>query len=215
MMESYIGVNECKLNIDPHQFSSTLMALCLHFSLSVHTIGEFMRTIYDMLSEDHDEVQALFSKLLALNDKDEQRADIVDQIYKALIPHSRSEEAVFYNTLRSIGAGKGKVFHGFAEHMEAEVMLKALIVEIKTGLPWKATAKKLSSALDHHIKEEETKIFALGREALTVQEAEAIGDAFLDLKAKVAEGGELKNMAQHMKNMLPPSLTDKFTSIQS
>lgn len=174
-----------------------------------------MTTIYDLLAQDHDEVQGLFTQLLALDDKDESRTEIVTQIYDALIPHSRAEEAVFYNTLRSIGAGKGKVFHGFAEHVEAEVMLKALIVEVKTGLPWKATATKLSEALTHHIYEEETEIFAVAKEALTEPEAASIGEAFTAMKEKVSEGGELSNMVQHVKNMLPPALTDKFSSTQA
>jgi hemerythrin superfamily protein len=173
-----------------------------------------MTTIYDLLAQDHEEVQGLFTQLLALDDKDQKRSAIVKQIYDALIPHSRAEEAVFYNTLRSIGAGKGKVFHGYTEHMEAELMLKALMVEDKTGIPWKATATKLGEALDHHIAEEEDEIFAVAREALTDEEAESIGEAFLAMKEKVAEGGELSNMVQQMKNMLPPALTDKFNSMQ-
>ena len=174
-----------------------------------------MTTIYDLLAQDHEEVQGLFTQLLALDDKDESRSAIVKQIYDALIPHARSEEAVFYNTLRAIGAGKGKVFHGYKEHVEAELMLKALLVEVNTGIPWKATAKKLSEALDHHIAEEEDEIFAVAREALSDEEAVSIGEAFTAMKEKVAEGGEIGNMVQQMKNMLPPGLTDKFSSMHT
>jgi hemerythrin superfamily protein len=62
--------------------------------------------IYELLKQDHDEVQTMMDELCALKDDDDYRFVLVEQIAGALIPHARAEESVFYNTLRAVNADK-------------------------------------------------------------------------------------------------------------
>ena len=116
--------------------------------------------IYDALKKDHDKVKSLLTQLLALdNDDDDARESLVSQIRDELIPHSRAEESVLYNSLRTSGAAKDMAMHSYKEHMETEVLLRMLQVRDKVDMEWKETAQKLKDSLEHHIAEEEGKLF--------------------------------------------------------
>ena len=163
--------------------------------------------IYDLLKKDHRDVIALFDDLLALDEKDEHRFELVEQIRDALIPHSRAEEKVFYNSIRALDADSGKVMHAYNEHLAAETLLRTIQAENGLHVGWKATAKKLKEALQHHIKEEESEIFALGYKVFSAQEAEQIGAAFEALKPEIKEKGLVGTTVQMIANLMPPRLS--------
>ncbi len=168
-------------------------------------------SIYEILQKDHDTVKRLLSELSSLTDSNiETRHQLIDEIRNELVPHSRAEEAVFYNALRSLDEGK-EVMHGYREHLEAETLLRTLQLIDKVGADWKATTEKLRDAIEHHIAEEETKIFAIAKQTLTDEEANKIGEAFLALKPKVQQEGFMKNTFDLVVNMMPPRFSSKLS----
>lgn len=169
--------------------------------------------IYQVLKNDHDELKVLVDELVNLKEDDDYRFILIDQISDLLIPHSRAEESVFYNSLRAVNADKKITFHGFQEHLEVEGQLRQLQIKDKLSLDWKATAEKLRNSLLHHIEDEETEIFAEARAAFTKQESDAMGDAFVQLKAKVQKEGFIKHTADMIINMMPPRLIDKIKNL--
>lgn len=169
--------------------------------------------IYEALKKDHEEVKALLDELVSLRNDDEYRFVLIEEIRNHLIPHSRAEESVFYNTLRAVNADKKIVFHGFQEHLEAETLLRTLQVMDKVNLEWKGTAEKLRDAVLHHVEEEESEIFAEARAAFTKEEAEAMCEAFEQLKPKIEQEGFVKNTVDMVINMMPPRLADKIRNI--
>ncbi|MBA2406019.1 MAG: hemerythrin domain-containing protein [Bdellovibrionales bacterium] len=171
--------------------------------------------IYDILKKEHEEVKTLLSELIALSDDDEYRFVLVAEIKNALLPHARAEEATLYNTIRAVDADKSIVVHAFKEHMEAESLLRLLEVKDKINFDWKSTAKKLQEALEHHIGEEEGKIFTECRTIFSDAEAESIGDAFLKLKPSFVGEGVVKNAAEMVVNMLPPRLADSVRGLKT
>lgn len=168
--------------------------------------------IYEALKKDHQEVKELLDELIALQEDDDYRYVIIEQIRSHLIPHSRAEESVFYNTLRAVNADKKLVFHGYQEHLEAETLLRSLQVMDKLDFAWKGVATKLREAILHHVQEEETEIFTEARAAFTDEEAIAMCDAFLQLKPKIEKEGFIQTTADMIVNMMPPRLTDKLRS---
>lgn len=169
--------------------------------------------IYEALKRDHEDVKGLLEELCSLRDDDEYRYVLIEEIRNHLIPHSRAEESVFYNTLRAVNADKKIVFHGFQEHLEAETLLRALQVMDKMNMSWKATAEKLRDAIFHHVEEEETEIFEEAKMAFTSEEAEAMCVAFEQLKPKIEQEGFVKNTVDMVVNMMPPRLADKIRNI--
>ncbi len=166
--------------------------------------------IYEALKQDHIELKGLLNDLIALKDDDDYRYVLVEEIRNALVPHSRAEESVFYNTLRAVNADKKLVFHGYQEHMEAETLLRTLQVMDKMNMGWRPVAQKLLDTVSHHITEEETEIFAEARNAFTSEEAVAMAEAFNELKPKVMKEGFLKNTADMVINLMPPRLADSI-----
>jgi hemerythrin-like domain-containing protein len=162
--------------------------------------ANFMMTIYEALKKDHREVLEMFDTLIAGEDAD---THLIEEIRDALIPHSRAEEAVFYNSIRAVDADSGKVMHSYAEHIAAEALLRTLQVEGKLNTGWKTTAKKLKDALSHHIAEEESYVFALAQKIFTDEEAVKIGEAFQKMKPKVKEEGFMKTSLDLVANLLP------------
>ena len=161
--------------------------------------------IYDVLKKDHETVKGLLSQLVALPaDTDaEAREELINEIRNELVPHARAEEAVFYNSLRQIEGAKDVVMHGYEEHVMAETLLRTLQVADKIDAGWRQTAKKLQSALEHHIEEEEGKIFDTARQVLIDEEARLMAQAFEQMKPEIREGGFMQNTIDMVANMMP------------
>jgi len=160
--------------------------------------------IYDALHRDHDNVKELLEMLTDCRPGDEAFArNTVQKIRDELIPHSKAEESVFYNSLKSIPGTDEIVLHGYEEHMEAESTLSKLM-DVKTiDDDWMKNARKLQQAVEHHIHEEETRIFNVARQLLTQDEAEMMSDAFQELKPQVREGSVVQTSLDMIAKMMP------------
>jgi len=168
--------------------------------------------IYDCLMKDHDEVKNLLTDLIALSDDEkEERVRLVGEIRDALIPHARAEESIFYNSIRALDEKSG-VMHSYGEHAAAEGMLRTLQVESGLGAGWRATAKSLKKALEHHIEEEETTLFAKGHALFNDSEAEMMGQAFEKLKPEIKDEGIVKTTIEMVANLMPPRMKGSVTS---
>ena len=167
--------------------------------------------IYEVLKKDHEKVKSLLNQLLMLDENSKNRKDLINEIKGELIPHARAEEAVFYNSLRSMNEAKDIVMHGYQEHVEAEGMLRLLQAKDIIDADWKATARKLKEALEHHISEEEGKIFNVAKQLFTDEEAKQIAQAFEKMKPDIKEEGFMGTTLDLVKNLMPPRFTKSFT----
>lgn len=168
--------------------------------------------IYSILKNDHEEVKSLLNELIALDEEDSYRGVLVTQIEQALVPHARAEESVFYNSIRAL-SDQSEVMHSYKEHMEAETLLRGLQFKEGVKMDWKSTAIKLKEALEHHIQEEENKIFAEARKIFSDDDARMMGEAFVSMKEQVANQGFLKNSFDMVVNLMPPRFVDKIRSL--
>lgn len=167
--------------------------------------------IYDVLVQDHNKVRSLLDQLLSLSDSgEEQRQRIINQIRDELIPHSRAEEAVFYNSMRAAGTDYPVTSHGFKEHMEAEALLRTLQAKDKTDMDWRTTATKLKEALEHHISEEENDMFEAAQKLFSAEEAEMMASAFKRMKPEIREEGLMGTTMDMIANLMPPRFSSSF-----
>ena len=169
--------------------------------------------IYEVLKKDHEELKIIFDELISLSADDDYRYVLIEEIRNLLVPHSRAEESIFYNTLRAVNADKKIVFHGFQEHLEAETLLRTLQVMDRMNLEWKPIARKLQDSFLHHVQDEEGEIFDEARKVFTSEEATSMADAFLQLKPKIEKEGFMKNTVDMVINLLPPRLADKIRNV--
>jgi hemerythrin superfamily protein len=169
--------------------------------------------IYDLLKKDHVKVKALMKDLVSLKEKDEpRRHKLISDIRDALIPHSRAEESVLYNSLRTIDSSKSMAMHGYVEHLEAEALLRTLQVAGKIDAGWRETALRLQKALDHHVAEEEGPLFSAAKQLFTDQEAEMMGEVFTEMKPEIKEEGIVGTTIDMLANLMPPRLSSAFKS---
>lgn len=167
--------------------------------------------IYEALKKDHMKVKQLLRQLVAVRqDNMESRHAIIKNLRDELIPHARAEEAVFYNSLRPLVKAKVLVGDAYQEHLEAETLLRILQVQDQIDTSWKQTARKLKTAIEHHIKEEEGKIFTAAKQIFTRQEATMMAEAFLKLKPIVKKESLINTTLDLVMNMLPPIITSRF-----
>jgi hemerythrin superfamily protein len=114
-----------------------------------------------LLMADHDEVEALFKKFQQAKDGDSAKADIVQQICKALSVHAEIEEEIFYPAARDALDEKGEDMLDEAEVEHASI--KSLVEQLQDATPeddmYDAKVKVLCEYVTHHVKEEEGEMF--------------------------------------------------------
>lgn len=167
-----------------------------------------MRQIYDCLKDDHDKVKRLLAELISTETDGPIRSGLIAELRDELIPHARAEEAVFYNSLRSIDETNSTgindmVGDAYKEHLIAETVLRTIQMKDKMDLDTRTSAKKLQDNLLHHIAEEEGRLFPRARLLLSDEEALSLGDAFVRLKMEVRPEGFLSTTIDLVRNMLP------------
>ena len=196
-------------------FNVELMGLTLAM-ININTVTALKKgcnmQIYEALKKDHQKVISLLNELLLLDVESEGREDLIDQIRDELIPHARAEEAVFYNPLRTTEEGKKVIMHAYQEHVMAETALKTLQVKDKIDANWKKTAQKLKDDLEHHIQEEEGRIFTVAQQVFTSEEAEQFGRAFEEMKPKIREQSFMGTTMDLIVNLMPPRFRSKDSS---
>lgn len=142
--------------------------------------------ILDTLEMEHDEVQELLGKLTESTNAREQKS-LVMRIKKALIPHARAEEKVVYDAILALKGKEAKIEgnEGYMEHGLAEQTLKKLEKLTANTPEFMAAAKVLKELLDHHVKEEESDIWAQVRDNFTHEQRARMDRDFRAAKKKV------------------------------
>ena len=148
--------------------------------------GDAEIDILDTLKEEHDEVQDLLGKLVESDNGREQKA-LVTKIKAALVPHTKAEEKVVYDAVLALKGKDAKVDgnEGYIEHGLADQTLKKLTGLTANTPEFKAAAKVLKELIDHHIKEEESAIWARVKDNFSAEKRAQMNRDFLAAKKKV------------------------------
>lgn len=165
-------------------------------------------TIYDELKKDHELVKSLLDRLSEAETADARRS-LIAEIRDNLVPHSRAEEAVFYNTLRDLDESKDLVMHSYQEHLKAETLLRGLQVSEAVAMNWKSGVQKLKDDIAHHIQEEEGRVFTAARRIFSDEDARMLGKAFTELKPQIG-AGVLSSNVELMANLMPERFRKSF-----
>jgi hemerythrin superfamily protein len=157
-----------------------------------------------MLMADHKEVKAMFKEFEALKEKDDaddEKADLVGRICAALTIHATVEEEIFYPAVREAIDDEDLMDEADVEHASA----KDLIAQLESASPgddhYDAKVTVLGEMIEHHVKEEEGKMFPKARKAIDIDE---IGAELSDRKAELTE-----ELTEEMEPTMPPKATGK------
>jgi hemerythrin-like domain-containing protein len=133
----------------------------------------------EMLKEDHKKVRQLFVDYDSADQSE--KKEIADKIFMELDTHAQIEEQLFYPALEETGDREAKmVEESLREHQE----VKDLIAEMRGGESeeFDDQMKMLAERVEHHVQEEESKIFPDAQKQLDKDEIEALGTEMEDMK---------------------------------
>lgn len=128
----------------------------------------------DFLIKEHDKVRKLFKDLNDASHRTETKEKLFEQIRDELIRHESMEQTVWYPKLKSNADLYEKIKHLISEEKDAHKLLDRLL-KIEGSTEWSKELTKLQDEVEHHAKEEETKLFPVVKKALDEKELEEIG----------------------------------------
>lgn len=136
--------------------------------------------IFSQLHQEHEEVKALLNDIAALGNEDQRRKMVLFcELKEKLVAHEKAEEETFYQRLKDFSELDDKVRHSESEHHEAEALLEELSSQDLTGAAWQQKFLKLKDAVEHHIQEEEGRVFPIAKQKIDDQESSEIGRKML------------------------------------
>ena len=133
-------------------------------SVSAHVLPALPHDAVKLLEKDH----RRFEKLMEEGEETTARArkrrkDVLSTLAAEIVAHERKEEKVLYPALKRHSEARDIVLEGYQEHHVADV----LVGELKNMDPaderWGAKFKVLKESIEHHIGEEEGKMFRTAR----------------------------------------------------
>jgi hypothetical protein len=142
-----------------------------------------------LLKQDHDEVEALFTRYEALGkgaDPTEKRA-LAEEVITLLSIHAELEEQLFYPAMREKLDEDDDVLEALEEHHAVKFLLSELDKLPATHERFDSKMAVVIEQVRHHVEEEEGDegLFAAARTGFKPQELEELGARMEDLK-KVA-----------------------------
>jgi hemerythrin-like domain-containing protein len=138
---------------------------------------------------------------------DERVLVLAREIQKALSMHLAIEEKLFYDRIRaSVEEDDERVdmFEAYTEHEGAKFLLEAIESQRKNDERFKAELQVLGEQVKHHVKEEESTVFALAREVFEDDDLERIGEEWERAK-KRSEAGASRNGSRNGTRKRTPS----------
>ena len=123
--------------------------------------------IFEALRKDHEIQRDLLNKLVETSGDTKRRDEIFKAVKHELVIHEDAEERFFYIPLIEDDLTQELARHGIAEHHEIDELLAELEEMDYDSSGWLKIAKKLKHEVEHHLEEEEHKIFQMAGKVLT------------------------------------------------
>ena len=128
----------------------------------------------ELLKQDHQTVKQLFQEATHASDQNK-RKDLFDKIDTELEIHAHIEETVFYPALEQHEELKDMVAEALEEHQDVKTLLEE-IEELGAGShDFGGKLQELMESVEHHVAEEEGKMFPKVREVFDETELEQLG----------------------------------------
>lgn len=144
-----------------------------------------MNNIIDILKVEHREADTLFEQIeqtegaTALN--------LFRKLTDMLEIHTTSEEEVVYNAAEHKSEVSSLIDHAYKEHDEIRFYLDELSHLTPEEGAWKVKLAKLKKAVQHHVKEEEEKMFPQMEKIYTESQLESMAEEFKDIKNRFSK----------------------------
>lgn len=121
----------------------------------------------ELLTQDHDNVKALFEKYEATGEKAHAtKKKLATQICLELTKHATAEEEIFYPAVRETGGDSEElVDEATVEHASVKDLITQILAMEPGDELYDAKIKVLSEQVEHHVEEEESEMFPKAKKA--------------------------------------------------
>ena len=133
-----------------------------------------------LLKKDHVLVKDLLRKMDEEEDTDQLKS-MFEQLVDELGIHERIEEEIFYPALQKLPKAREDVLESFEEHHLVDEIVTEMDVETNDE-KWKAKFTVMKENIEHHIEDEEEKLFPKAEELLGEKKLGELGAQMADLK---------------------------------
>jgi hemerythrin superfamily protein len=133
-----------------------------------------------LLKKDHVLVKDLLRKMDEEDDTDQLKS-MFEQLVDELGIHERIEEEIFYPALQKLPKAREDVMESFEEHHLVDEIVTEMDVETNDE-KWKAKFTVMKENIEHHIEDEEEKLFPKAEELLGEKKLGELGAQMADLK---------------------------------
>jgi predicted DNA-binding protein YlxM (UPF0122 family) len=147
---------------------------------------EVKMDVYEVLKKDHQKVADLFHELEMTRDTKE-KENFFTELKNELELHSFVEEKIFYPELKRSNQTRETALLAYEEHHVVSTLLEELEELAKDREEWDAKLKVLKEIVEHHVREEEGKIFDLAGQMLSQEKADEIGARIVTEKERQKE----------------------------
>jgi hemerythrin superfamily protein len=138
----------------------------------------------DLLEHDHRRLESLLKQGEDTTEKAvKTRTELLDVITRELNAHELIEEKILYPALKPHAEAKDLVLEGYQEHHVADILVKELHSLARSDERWGAKLKVLQENIEHHIEEEEKKMFPTARSVFGRAELEEMAVRMETMKA--------------------------------
>ena len=140
--------------------------------------------IYAYIMADHRKVASLIDELLGINLQAVQQR-LFEDIKAELTLHAQAEERTFYRAIVEAARATSTerdIRHAVHDHNEIRQLVQRLTDEAITSPKWMVTFGELKHAIEHHVQEEESDVFAEARTLLAPVTAVALAEEMDRLK---------------------------------
>ncbi|WP_433831723.1 hemerythrin domain-containing protein [Actinoplanes sp. CA-015351] len=137
-----------------------------------------MPDIVEVIKEQHRQVDELLEE--ATHDGVD-KAAILHEVHRMLLPHSEAEEDFVYPAIREKAAEAGEeIVDGTVEHHQVEEMMQNLLRSDPEKPGWDGTLAAIIGELRHHVEEEEEELLPILEKSFSTEEREAMGRRFVE-----------------------------------
>ncbi len=134
---------------------------------------------FTLLRKDHELFRSLLQRLKSTTgDREKEREGLFAQFRLSIVPHTKAEDSVFYSRLKEHQGAYADALESIEEHHVIELVINELVRTPKQMDQWLAKLRVCKELVEHHIEEEEEKIFEQARKTLSEEEMHSISDKF-------------------------------------
>ena len=142
--------------------------------------------LFQMIQKDHQEVKDILKKIKKTGDgATKEREDLFSKLKMEITPHMKAEEKVFYPPLREKKEAREDALQAVEEHHITEIVLKELDGMSKDKEEWMAKLSVFMELVEHHIEEEESKVFKDAEQNLDDKQLQSIFNDFKQQKEQI------------------------------